>query len=444
MKQQMATWPHVVIVGGGFGGLTAARSLAHAPVRVTIIDRNNYHLFQPLLYQVATAELSPADISAPIRSIVRRQRQIEVLMAEVVGVDVTQQEVMLITAEAEQRRGVHYDYLILATGASENYFGHDDWRFAAPGLKSIADATALRRKILSAFEAAELAPDSAENQALLTFVLVGGGPTGVEMAGAIAELTRKAMAHEFRHINPATARILLVEAAPRILNTFPESLARQAQRKLERSGVEVRTGVAVEAIDETGVTLGGEHISARTVIWAAGVSASPAGRWLGVPTDRAGRVQVRDDLSVPNHPAIFVIGDTAAVQHGQGILPGVAPVAMQQGRYVAERIRRLSAGQEEQRPFHYVNKGNLAVIGRGNAIAEIAGLRLHGFIAWLTWAFVHIFYLIGFRNRMSVMLQWAWSYLTFRNGARLITFAEEMQAVRRPHAAPEPASPHTP
>jgi NADH dehydrogenase len=274
-------------------------------------------------------------------------------------------------------------------------------------------------------------------------VLVGGGPTGVEMAGAIAELTRKAMAREFRHINPATARILLVEAAPRILNTFPESLARQAMHTLASAGVEVRTGVAVDAIDEAGVMVGGEHIPAHTVIWTAGVSASPAGQWLGVPTDRAGRVIVGDNLTVPGHPEIFVIGDTAAVAQAQGILPGVAPVAMQQGRYVAEHIRRRSVGQEAQRPFHYVNKGNLAVIGRGNAIADIANLRLYGFVAWVTWAFVHIVYLIGYRNRMVVMLQWAWSYLTFRNGARLMTFAEAMRAMRRTHDAPDPASPHT-
>ena len=416
--------PNVVIVGGGFGGLRAARALAHAPVHVTLIDRKNHHLFQPLLYQVATAALSPADISAPIRHVLRRQKNAEVLLAEVTGVDMARREVHVHDlATGAYDRAVPYDYLILATGASQSYFGHDEWAEYALSLKSIEDATAIRRKLLLAFEAAEqqmeLNPDEA--RALLTFVIVGAGPTGVEMAGEIAEVARKSLLADFRHINPATARILLVEAAPRILAAYPASLASRAAAKLRRMGVEVRTGSKVEKVDAEGVVVDGERIPARTVIWAAGVQASPAGAWLGAETDRAGRVVVHGDLSVPGRPEIFVLGDTAhALWQGQP-LPGVAPVALQQGAYVAKVIRERLAGQSEVKPFTYFDKGTLSTVGRLYAIADIRGLRLFGFFAWIIWVVVHIFFLIGFRNRAIVMFQWAWAYLTYQRGARLIT-----------------------
>lgn len=357
-------------------------------------------------------------------------------MAEVIGIDTAQRQVILNEQTAPARQRVPYDYLVLATGARENYFGHDEWRPFAPGLKTITEATALRRKILYAFEAAELTADAAEQCALLTFVIVGGGPTGVEMAGAIAELTHKALSGDFRHIDPASAHIILVEAMPRILGPFPAGLARKAQQSLQRLGVTITTGKAVERIDATGVTIGGEHIAARTVIWAAGVSASPAGKWLGCVTDRAGRAIVQADLTVPGHPEIFVIGDTAAVSAGKGILPGVAPVAMQAGAYVAQAISDRRNGSPNPRAFTYHNKGNLAVIGRGNAIADFGFARVSGFVGWFVWATVHILYLIGFRNRMLVMLQWAWSYLTFGRGARLITFGEEIAEAQLAHSQP--------
>lgn len=415
-QQPVALRPRVVIVGGGFGGLQAALALRRAPVQVTVIDRRNHHLFQPLLYQVATAGLSPADISAPIRGILRKQANTSVMLAEVTGVDLEKQRVTV------QDTSVPYDYLIIATGARHSYFGHDEWEPFAPGLKTISDATAIRRKILLAFEAAEVESDPEKRRALLTFVLVGAGPTGVEMAGAIAELAHKALASDFRHIDPASARIMLVEAAPRILGAFPESLASKSQRALNRLGVEVRTHAPVEAIDSEGVVIAGERLAARTVIWTAGVAASPAGRWLGAEMDRAGRVKVRDDLTIPGHADVFVLGDTAILSRGDKPLPGVAPVAMQQGRYAAEAIKRRVAGKPEQGSFHYFNKGNLATIGRSFAIVEMGPLRLTGFIAWIFWFFVHILYLIGFRNRFIVSFQWAWAYLTFQRGARLITF----------------------
>ncbi|HEX9056301.1 MAG TPA: NAD(P)/FAD-dependent oxidoreductase [Ktedonobacterales bacterium] len=406
--------PRVVIVGGGFGGLKAARGLRGAPVRVTVIDHSNYHLFQPLLYQVATAGLSPADISAPIRGVLRRQENAEVILAEVTGVDVAGKRVLL------GERAVPYDYLVIATGARHSYFGHDAWERWAPGLKSIPDATATRRKVLLAFEAAEQEYDVARQRELLTFVIVGAGPTGVELAGAIAELAHKALRSDFRHIDPTSARILLVEAGPRILAAFSERLARRAARKLERLGVEVRTGTAVQQVDAAGVIAAGERVAARTVIWAAGVQASPAGKWLGAETDRAGRVLVGPDLTLAQHPEIFVIGDTASVTGGGKPLPGVAPVAMQQGTYVARTIWRRVAGVPKLGPFVYRDKGSLATVGRSFAIAHIWHMELSGYIAWLTWMAVHIAYLIGFRNRLLVMIQWAWVYLTFQRSARLI------------------------
>jgi NADH dehydrogenase len=414
-KTSLETWPQVVIVGAGFGGLQAARGLHGAPVRLTVIDQRNHHLFQPLLYQVATADLSPADISAPIRSVLRRQRDTEVLLAAVTGVDVAGRRVLL------GKRSVGYDYLVLATGAQHSYFGHDAWERLAPGLKTLTDATTIRRQILLAFEEAEAEADPAAQQALLTFVIVGGGPTGVELAGAIAGLAHKSLVRDFRHIHPASARVLLVEAAPRLLAAFPEALAQKAQQALERLGVEVRTRAPVEQVDAEGVLMAGERISARTVIWAAGVKASPAGAWLGAQVDRAGRVIVERDLTVPGHPEIFVIGDTANLtEHGKPV-PGVAPAAMQEGRFVAKMIRRRVAGARERRPFHYRDKGNLATVGRSFAIADLGPLKLSGFLAWVAWLLVHITYLIGFRNRLLVMIQWAWAYFTAQRGARLIT-----------------------
>ena len=420
--------PRVVIVGGGFGGLRAARALRGAAVAVTLIDRSNHHTFQPLLYQVATAGLSPADISAPIRSVVRRQANTEVLLAEVTGVDVQAREIQISDLAGNVNRAIPYDYLILATGAHESYFGHDEWREHAPGLKSIEDATAIRRQILLAFEAAETEAemDAERARTRLTFVVVGGGPTGVELAGAIAEIARKALVRDFRHINPASARILLVEAAPRLLGAFPESLARRAEEKLGKLGVEVRTSTRVEGVDAGGVILNGEHLTAETVIWAAGVQASPAGTWLGAETDRAGRVLVERDLTVPEHPEIFVIGDTASIKDLDKPLPGVAPVALQEGMYAGKAIVARLAGKTAP-PFHYFDKGTLATVGRSFAIADIRGLRLSGFVAWVTWMLVHIFFLIGFRNRLLVMFQWAWAYLTYQRGARLITNAGEVE-----------------
>ncbi|HET8851168.1 MAG TPA: NAD(P)/FAD-dependent oxidoreductase [Ktedonobacteraceae bacterium] len=411
-----ATIPHVVIIGAGFGGLQAAQALRKAPVKVTVIDRNNHHLFQPLLYQVATAGLSPADICVPIRFTLRKQKNTEVLLSEVTDIDVQEQRVIM------GERSVTYDYLIVATGAYDNYFGHNEWERHAPGLKSVVDATKLRRNILLAFEAAELETDPEKIKELLTFVLVGAGPTGVEMAGAIAELAHKALVSDFRHIDPRLARIVLVEAGPRILATFPEDLAQSAQRALIHLGVEVRTSSAVQAIDDDGVLVAGERIKTKTVIWSAGVKASAAGQWLKADVDRAGRVKVSGDLSVPGHANIFVIGDTASVTQDGKLLPGVAPVAMQAGRYVAAVIAQRVAGKGQTTPFRYRNKGNLATVGRSFAVLELGKLRLTGFLAWVLWLTIHIFYLIGFRNRFLVFFQWVWAYFTFQRGTRLITF----------------------
>jgi NADH:quinone reductase (non-electrogenic) len=418
-KKLPAVMPRVVIVGAGFGGLWAAMALRNAPVRVAVIDRQNHHLFQPLLYWVATAGLSPADICSPIRGILRKQKNTEVLMEEVTGVDVQEQQVLM------GDRSVPYDYLVLATGAHDNYFGHPEWEHYAPGLKSIVDATSIRRKILLAFEAAEIETDAEKVKELLTFVLVGAGPTGVEMAGAIAELAHKALASDFRHIDTRMTRIILIEAAPRILAAFPESLARKTEKKLVSMGVEVRTGIPVSELDERGVVVDGERINAGTIIWGAGVSASPAGKWLGAEVDRAGRVKVLSDLSVPGHPNVFVIGDTASsIQDGKA-LPGVAQVAMQGGRYVASVITRRVEGKELSTPFHYRDKGNLATVGRSYAIVDIGKIRLTGFFAWLMWLAVHIYFLVGFRNRLVAIFQWAWTYFTYARGARLITFENE-------------------
>ncbi len=408
--------PRVVIVGAGFGGLNAARALHDAPVEVTVIDRNNHHLFQPLLYQVATGVLSPAEISAPIRSVLSKQKNAEVLMGEVTGVDTQAQRVLL------HDQSVPYDYLILATGARDSYFGHNDWAAFAPGLKSIVQATTIRRKILLAFEMAERETDPEKRKALLTFVLVGAGPTGVEMAGAIGGLAHKTLVSDFRHINPKEARIVLVEALPRILLPFDERLAKKAHRALNRLGIEVRTSSPVEAIDSEGVVIAGERIPAKTVIWTAGVAASPAGQWLGAETDRGGRIKVDSDASVPRHPNIFVIGDTASFTQDGKPLPGVAQVAIQQGQYSASVIADRVAGKPHPETFRYVDKGNMAVVGRFYGIVAIGKLRMAGLVAWFMWLVLHLMFLIGFRNRLVVGFQWLVYFTTFQRGARLITF----------------------
>jgi NADH:ubiquinone reductase (H+-translocating) len=409
--------PRVVIVGAGFGGLWAAKTLANAAVDIVVIDRENYHLFQPLLYQVATAGLSPADIAAPIRGIVGTNRNVTVMLGEVVGVDVVARSVSIMDG-----RHVPYDYLILATGARHAYFGHDEWELFAPGLKRIDDATEIRRRILLAFERAESETDPNERRRLMNLVIVGGGPTGVELAGAVAELARRALAKDFRNIDPRVTRIILVEAGPRLLPSFPEDLSHDALRRLEQLGVEVRLGAPVTAIDSSGVTVGPAHIEARTVIWAAGVAASPAGRWIEAKCDRVGRIEVDPDLSVPGHPEIFAIGDTALVFDAKGRpLPGIAPVAKQQGRYVGQWIKTRLHGAERSEPFRYRSYGNLATIGRKAAVIDFGWIHLRGLVAWVIWSVVHVYFLIGFRNRAMVALDWLWAYFTFQRGARLIT-----------------------
>jgi NADH:ubiquinone reductase (H+-translocating) len=413
------TKPRVVIVGAGFGGLRAARALKNSHVEVTVIDRQNHHLFQPLLYWVATAGLSPADICSAIRSILGKQKNVEVFMEEVTGVDLQAQQVFM------GDRWIRYDYLVLATGAHDNYFGHPEWEHNAPGLKTIVDATSIRRKILLAFESAEIETNPEKVKALLTFVLVGAGPTGVEMAGAIAELAHKALASDFRHIDTRMTRIVLIEAGPRILPAFPETLSEKTQKKLVSMGVEVLTSTPVTGVDERGVVVGGERIDAATIIWGAGVTASPAGKWLGTEVDRAGRVKVSGELSVPGHPNVFVIGDTASYMQNGKPLPGVAQVAMQGGTYVAWVISHRVKGKELHKPFKYHDKGNLATVGRSFAIIDIGNIRLTGFIAWILWLAVHIYFLVGFRNRLVAIFQWAWTYFTYSRGARLITFENE-------------------
>jgi len=409
------TNPRIVIVGAGFGGLSVAKALAGKPFDVTVIDRHNYHLFQPLLYQVATASLSPAEIASPIRGILQRAQNVNVMLGKVSGIDLERHEVL-----AEGRR-VPYDTLVLATGAQHAYFGHGDWAAFAPGLKTIDDATYIRRRILLAFEKAETETDPAERARLLNFIIVGGGPTGVEMAGAIAELANRALAEDFRSIDPRSARIILVEAAPRLLTPFDPPLSEAARTSLEQLGVEVRLGTPVTALDAAGVAVGTERIEARTVIWGAGVIASPAGQWLGADTDRAGRVKVAPDLSVPGHPDIFVIGDTAAINDANGNpLPGVAPVAKQQGNYIAALLIARRNGKTVA-PFRYRDLGSLATIGRKRAVIQMGRFKMKGFFAWVLWCVAHIYYLIGFRNRFVVAISWLWNYITFQRATRLIT-----------------------
>jgi NADH dehydrogenase FAD-containing subunit/uncharacterized membrane protein YphA (DoxX/SURF4 family) len=408
--------PRVVLVGAGFGGLACVKALRDTPVEITLIDRHNYHLFQPLLYQVATTALAPGDIAVPIRSLLRDQFNARVLLGEVSGVDTARKEVLI------GDRRLPYDYLVLATGASHSYFGRDDWAPFAPGLKQIQDATAVRSRLLLAFEQAEATEDLDERRALLTFLIVGAGPTGVELAGAIAELARFGMEKEFRHLDPANARVILVQSGPRILPVFPEKLSARAEASLRRLGVEVLTDSRVEAIDAEGVKVSGTPIIARTVFWAAGVVASPAGKWLGAACDRSGRVEVGPDLSVPDLPEVFVVGDTAASNAWNGKpVPGLGPAAKQAGTYAAGVIRAGVEGRDAPTPFKYVHLGSLATIGRKAAVADFGIMRLSGTLAWWLWGLVHVYFLAGMRNRISVMLDWAWAYVTFRSSTRLIT-----------------------
>src|SRR5262245_3876331 len=418
--------PRIVIVGGGFGGLNAARALAGADVRVTLLDRHNYHLFQPLLYQVATASLSPGDIASPIRWILRKQQNVEVLLAEVRQIDPVARRVVIDGGET-----VPYDYLVLAPGAAHAYFGHPEWEPRAPGLKTLDDALEMRRRMLAAFEAAEREADPDKQRRLLTFVIVGAGPTGVELAGALAEIARQSLVRDFRRIRPESARIVLVEGSPSVLGPFPDRLRDAARRALERLGVEVRTGSIVTAIDASGVTFrhgdGSERIEAGTVLWAAGVAASPIAESLGVPLDRVGRVTPEPTLALPQHPNIFIVGDLGAFVEDGKLLPGVAQVAMQQGTQAGKNILRAIAGQPLE-PFHYKDYGIMATIGRGSAVGDVFGLKISGFFAWIFWIFLHIFWLIGFRNRFVVMSEWAWAYFSLQRRVRLITGANVPRA----------------
>ncbi len=411
----------VVIVGAGFAGLNAARTLARCPVDITLIDRKNHHTFQPLLYQVATAGLSPGDIASPIRRVLRGTGNTEVLLGDVAGFDIQNRRVVL------KDFSLPYDYLIVAAGATHSYFGHEEWEKYAPGLKTVEDAIEIRRRVLLAFEAAEREAVCCGKHEPLTIVVIGGGPTGVELAGTLAEVTRKSMAEDFRHIDPAKTRILLIEAGPRVLAQYPEDLSHSAQKQLEKLGVEVRLSTMVTRVDEFGVRYGDEFLPAAVTLWAAGVAANPLGRMLGTPVDKRGLVLVGPDLSVPGHPEIFVIGDLASAKDEQGkSLPGLAPVALQEGKFVAHAIGRELRGEKRQ-TFRYNDKGSLATIGRAAAVGQIKRWKVHGFFAWVMWLFVHILYLVGFRNRLLVLIQWAWSYITYDRSARLITGPTEFE-----------------
>jgi NADH dehydrogenase len=431
------TQPHVVILGGGFAGLAAARELHGAPVRITLVDRRNHHLFQPLLYQVATAALNPSDIAYPIRSVLRRQRNVRTLLAKAERIDVERKAVVLADGE------LSYDYLIVATGATHSYFGRDDWAQWAPGLKSIEDALEIRNRVLSAYEAAEAESDPARVRELLTFVVVGGGPTGVELAGALIEIGRQTVARDFRSFDPRSLRVVLIEGSPRLLPPFDPKLSAEAERELRSLGVEVITGVHVTRIDSEGVGYGDEEIRARTVLWAAGVAASPIGATLGAATDRAGRVQVLPDLTIPGHPEVLVAGDLVSLQFEGRPVPGVAPAAVQAGRHAAKNVRRALLGQPLQE-FRYHDKGSLATVGRAAAVAQFGRFRIAGFVAWWLWWVVHIFYLIGYRNRLAVMIGWAWQYFAFSRGARLITGRAWSPTAGRDGAAAPGAGPAGP
>jgi len=416
--------PRVIIIGAGFGGLEAAKKLAGQAVRVTVVDRTNYHLFQPLLYQVATAALSPADIAAPVRAILSKCKNMEVTLAEVQSIDVNAKKVKMVDGELD------YDYLIVATGARHSYFGHPEWEKFAPGLKSLEDAVEIRRRILMAFEYAERSSDEAARKAAMTFVVVGGGPTGVEMAGAIAEIARYTLAKDFRHIDPSQARVILVEGEPHVLAAFPEDLQISAMRQLVDLGVEVRTGIHATNLSEQGLQVGDEFIPCRVKIWAAGNNASFVGNSLGAPIDRVGRVIVNQDLTIPGHPEVQVIGDLANFSHQTGQpLPGVSPVAIQEGRHAARNVLAMIDGGKPQR-FWYFDKGSMATIGRNKAVADLKLFHLSGIPAWLAWLFVHVIFLVGFRNRLAVLFQWAWAYFSFNKGARLIT--RNFQSEQRP------------
>src|SRR5437016_2316435 len=426
MENPPTETPRVVIIGAGFGGLEAAKKFGGKNVRVTVIDRTNYHLFQPLRYQVATAALSPADIAAPVRAVLSKCKNTEVMLAEVQSVDVNAKKIRTTDTE------ITYDFLILATGARHSYFGHNEWERLAPGLKSLEDAIELRRRLLMAFEYAEKITDEVARKAAMTFVIIGGGPTGVEMAGAIAEIARYTLANDFRHIDPSQARVILVEGEPRLIVAFPEDLSASALKQLVDLGVEVRTGVRATNLTDAGVQIGEEFIPCHVKIWAAGNDASFVGKTLGAPVDRVGRVLVNDDLTIPGHPEVQVIGDLANFSHQTGQpLPGVSPVAMQQGRHAARNILAMIEGRRPQR-FRYWDKGSMATIGRNKAVADLNLVHLSGLPAWLIWLFVHIIFLVGFRNRFAVLFQWAWAYFTFNKGARLIT--RNFQAEQRPPA----------
>jgi NADH dehydrogenase len=433
--------PRVVIVGGGFGGLAAAKALRGTRADVLLIDRANHHLFQPLLYQVATSVLAPGQIASPIRGILGKQRNTTVILAEVTAVNKEERHVVASSAD---RAGIHvpYDFLVLATGVRHSYFGHDEFEPFAPGLKGLADAVAIRNRILQAFEQAEAEDDPSRHRELLTFVLVGAGPTGVELAGALAVLVRATFRSEFRRIDPGSARIVLVDKASRVIGAFAEDLSAAAKRRLERLGVEVRLGNAVDQIDEGGITVGGERIASRTVIWTAGVAPSPAGKWLSVETDGAGRVKVQPDLTVPGHPEVFVVGDTASLQQDGKPLPGVAQVAMQQGRYAGKLIHRRVSAKAAPDPFRYFDKGNMAVVGKGFAVLESGRFRMSGFVAWLAWAAVHLQFLGQSSLRVSVFVQWMWTYLTGQRGSRLIVNHQAFNSIgaRRSESSPTPVS----
>jgi NADH:ubiquinone reductase (H+-translocating) len=410
----MAT-KRVVILGGGFGGLYAAKALKGEEVQITVIDRRNHHIFQPLLYQVATAGLNPSDIAVPIRKILRKQKNTDVLLGEVIKIDKEQKKVTLLDGE------VFYDFLIVATGVTHSYFGHDEWAVHAPGLKTLEEALEIRRRIFTAFEAAERETDPERRAAWMTFVVIGGGPTGVELAGTLAEIARKSLPNDFRHIDPKQAKVILVESSDHILSAFPKDLSQSAMEQAQRLGVEMKLGSKVTNITAEGVFMGDQKIAARTVLWGAGVKASPVGEMLGVPLDRTGKVKVNPDLTIPGHKEIFVVGDLASLEQGGQLLAGVAQVAMQGGDHAADCISRSLRGVPHYEPFHYNDKGSMATIGRAHAIAMIGNTKLKGFIAWLAWLFVHILFLVGFRNRLMVLIQWAWAYFTYDRGARLIT-----------------------
>ena len=422
----MADRPHVVIVGGGFAGLYLAKGLKHAPVQVTLIDRRNHHLFQPMLYQVATAALNPADIASPIRSILRRQKNADVILGQVDRIDLAAKQIHLDDGTA-----VSYDYCAIAPGARHSYFGHGEWETLAPGIKSLDDALEVRRRIFLAFERAEREPNPQTRQNMLTFVVIGGGPTGVEVAGALAEIRRFALARDFRHIDPREATVVLLEGGPRILAAYPEELSARAKADLRQLGVDVRENSFVTAIHPDAVEAAGWRIPSNTVVWAAGNQASPLLKTLGVPLDGQGRVIVENDCTVPGHTDVMVLGDAAAFEDAKTgkLVPAVCPAAIQMGQYAAHAIRASVAG-EARKPFQYWNKGELAVIGRGDAVANLPGFRFGGFVAWLAWIFIHITYLIGFRNRLLVLIQWAWSYVTYARGARLITGDDELRVTR--------------